>query len=106
MGRFCLALLRVDLQIPASQSLKDRRQVVRSILEQGRRRWNVSVADLGPQGSWDQAQLVFAAIGSSLREVEERIQQIVAYLEKREDTADFEILDKKREVEAYDDLSN
>ena len=41
---FC-GMLFIHLKIPEAVSLKDRRQVTRSILEKARNRFNVSVAD-------------------------------------------------------------
>jgi uncharacterized protein YlxP (DUF503 family) len=74
---FVLAL-EVDLRIPSARSLKDKRQVVKSIVEASRRRFAVSSAEVGEQDSWQRARLGFAVVASSagtadrvLRDVED-----------------------------------
>jgi uncharacterized protein len=60
-----IAALTVDLSIPLSRSLKDRRQVVRSIKDRLRQGFNVSVAELDEAVTWQSATLGIAAISSS-----------------------------------------
>lgn len=57
--------LEVDLRIPSAHSLKDKRQVVTSILEASRRRFAVSSAEIDAQDSWQRAVLGFAVVASS-----------------------------------------
>jgi uncharacterized protein YlxP (DUF503 family) len=60
-----LALLTLELRIEAAQSLKDRRQVVRSLKDRLRAGFNVSVAEMEPATLWNQATIGVAAISSS-----------------------------------------
>jgi hypothetical protein len=60
-----IAALTVDLSIPLSRSLKDRRQVVRSMKDRLRQGFNVSVAELDEAVTWQSATLGIAAISSS-----------------------------------------
>jgi len=72
-----VATLTLELAIEHAQSLKDRRQVVRSLKEKLRHGFNVSVAELDDAIIWNRATLGIAAISNSssylagqLREVE------------------------------------
>ena len=60
-----VAQLTLELRIEHAQSLKDRRQVVRSIKDQLRQSFNVSVAELDEAVTWQSATLGIAAISSS-----------------------------------------
>jgi uncharacterized protein len=60
-----VAALTVELSIPLSRSLKDRRQVVRSMKDRLRQGFNVSVAELDEAITWQSATLGVAAISSS-----------------------------------------
>ncbi len=60
-----LALLTLELRIEAAQSLKDRRQVVRSLKDRLRTSFNVSVAEMEPATLWNQATIGVVAISSS-----------------------------------------
>ena len=72
-----VATLTLELAIEHAQSLKDRRQVVRSLKEKLRHGFNISVAELDDALLWNRATLGIAAISNSsgylagqLREVE------------------------------------
>src|SRR3546814_18004453 len=61
---FVLALA-VDIHVPTSQSLKAKRQVVRSVLQAAQHRFGVSVAEVGGQDTWQRAEPGFAVVASS-----------------------------------------
>ncbi len=60
-----IAFLTLELRIEAAQSLKDRRQVVRSLKDRLRASFNISVAELEPGTLWNQATLGIVSISSS-----------------------------------------
>jgi len=72
-----IATLTLELAIEHAHSLKDRRQVVRSLKDKLRHGFNISVAELDEAVVWNRATLGIVAISSSsaylagqLREVE------------------------------------
>jgi uncharacterized protein len=60
-----VAQLTLELRIEHAQSLKDRRQVVRSMKDQLKQSFNVSVAELDEAVTWQTATLGVAAISRS-----------------------------------------
>lgn len=60
-----VATLTLELAIEHAQSLKDRRQVVRSLKERLRRGFNVSVAELDGAQVWNRATIGVAAVSAS-----------------------------------------
>src|SRR4029077_20658040 len=60
-----IAFLTLELQIEAAQSLKDKRQVVRSLKARLRAHFNVAVAELDPSGLWNRATLGIVGISHS-----------------------------------------
>ena len=60
-----IASLTLELRIEAAQSLKDKRQVVRSVKDRLRASFNVSVAELDPSNLWNQATIGVVAISHS-----------------------------------------
>jgi len=60
-----IAHLTLELRIEAAQSLKDKRQVVRSLKDRLRASFNVSVAELDPSDLWNQATIGVVAISHS-----------------------------------------
>ena len=60
-----IANLTLELRIEHAQSLKDRRQVVRSLKEKLKAGFNVSVAELDEAVTWQSATLGIVAISHS-----------------------------------------
>jgi uncharacterized protein len=60
-----VAQLTLELRIEHAQSLKDRRQVVRSLKDQLRQSFNVSVAEMDEAVTWQAATIGVAAISRS-----------------------------------------
>ena len=69
--------LTLELSIPHAQSLKDRRQVVRSLKDKLRHTFNLSVAEMN-EGStlWNQATIAVAVISSSTQSVTQHLESI------------------------------
>ncbi len=95
-----VATLTVELGIEGAQSLKDRRQVVRSIKDKLRHGFNISVAELDEASLWNRATLGVAAIHGSrdyllgqLREVEEAVYRLASGLGAAVLDAQMEMLD-------------
>jgi uncharacterized protein YlxP (DUF503 family) len=60
-----VALLQVRLHVPGASSLKEKRQVVKSILERARVRFQVAAAEVDEQDVHRIAVLGFAAVSGS-----------------------------------------
>jgi uncharacterized protein len=60
-----IAFLILELRIETAQSLKDRRQVVRSLKDRLRASFNVSVAELDATSLWNQATIGVVSISGS-----------------------------------------
>ena len=60
-----IAFLTVELRIEAAHSLKDKRQVVRSLKDRLRAGFNVSVAEIDPSNLWNQATIGVVSISDS-----------------------------------------
>jgi uncharacterized protein YlxP (DUF503 family) len=60
-----VAQLTLEIRIEHAKSLKDRRQVVRSLKDQLRQDFNVSVAELDEAVTWQSATLGVVAISRS-----------------------------------------
>ena len=60
-----IAFLTLELHIEAAHSLKDRRQVVRSLKDRLRTSFNVSVAELDAAELWNRATIGVVSISHS-----------------------------------------
>ena len=87
-----VAVLRVELFIPGSTSLKDKRAVLRSIKDRLARKFNISIAETDHQDKWQRAEIGIAQVGSDYGFLEQSITKI------------FNILDNQNEFEVTDHL--
>jgi uncharacterized protein YlxP (DUF503 family) len=60
-----IAFLTLELHIEAAQSLKDKRQVLRSLKDRLRGSFNVSVAELDPSSLWNHATIGVVSVSDS-----------------------------------------
>jgi len=60
-----IAFLTLELHVEAAQSIKDRRQVVRSLKDRLRTSFNVSVAELDSAELWNRATIGIVCISHS-----------------------------------------
>ena len=60
-----VAVVRVELHVPQSRSLKQKRAVVKPIVEGLRHRFSLSVAEVGYQDKWQRALIGFAVVSES-----------------------------------------
>ena len=57
-----VAVLKLDLHIPQSRSLKAKRAVVKPIVEGIRHRWAVAIAEVDHQNQWQRTELGVAVV--------------------------------------------
>ena len=60
-----VAQLTLEVRIEHAQSLKDRRQVVRSLKDQLKQGFNISVAEMDDSATWQSATISVVAISRS-----------------------------------------
>jgi len=60
-----VAIVRLELHIPASRSLKEKRAALRPIVEGIRHRFQLSVAEVGYQDKWQRALVGMAVVSDS-----------------------------------------
>ncbi|MEE9239821.1 MAG: DUF503 domain-containing protein, partial [bacterium] len=76
-----VGLLTVDLQIPGSRSLKNKRKVVSSITTKLRQRYNVAVAEVDFQDKWQRCRIGISAISNDSHVVENQLRKALDMIE-------------------------
>jgi uncharacterized protein YlxP (DUF503 family) len=72
---FVLAL-EVEAHLPHARSLKDKRQVLRSILDTAQSRFAVAAAELNHQDKWQRTTLGFATVSGSASHAADVIDEV------------------------------
>jgi uncharacterized protein len=77
-----VGLLTLELQIPDAHSLKDKRQIVRSLKDRLRRHFNVAVAELEYQDVWQRSIIGVVTLSTAEQHVEESLQLVLRESER------------------------
>ena len=76
-----LGVLSVAIHIPAAQSLKQKRFVLKSLKDKVRNKFNVSVAELDGQDKWQVSTLGFAMINNDHRYIDSCLANLKSFVE-------------------------
>ena len=71
----------VELHVHGSQSLKQKRGVVRSVVQRLRNRFNLAVAEIGGQDTWQRAVLGITTTGIDRTHVRGVLTRALAFVE-------------------------
>jgi uncharacterized protein YlxP (DUF503 family) len=71
-----VGLLTLELQIQHAHSLKDKRQVIRSLKDRIRSRFNASVAEVDHQDSWQRSTIAVVTVSGDRPYAEELLQKV------------------------------
>jgi len=71
----------VTLLLHDSRSLKDKRQVLKSVVEKTRGRFNVAVAETGANDLWQRAEIGIAAVGNDGALVNSVLDHVLNFIE-------------------------
>lgn len=91
-----VGVCKVRLRLPENQSLKGKRRVIKSLSQRIRNKFNVSVAEVDDNESWQIATLGITYAGNNARHVDEVINNVVSYIENSRE--DLEIIDTEQET--------
>ena len=72
---------QLKLILPEGNSLKDKRAVIRSILERLRHRFNIAIAEVAEQDILRRAVIGFAAVSNESVHLEKMIQKVINQIE-------------------------
>jgi len=89
------AILHLDLHIPQSTSLKEKRRVLLSLKTKLKNKFNVSVAEVGKQDKWQRALLGLSLISGDQKYLRSQVEKIKNLIER---VHEVEMLDEDLEI--------
>jgi uncharacterized protein YlxP (DUF503 family) len=95
-----VGILRLTLYIPGASSLKEKRQVLRKVVDRLRARFNVSVAEVGDNDVWQRAVVGIAAVANDHSFVNEVLDKCA-----RDAGNIAEIINREMEIETYSEMN-
>ena len=76
-----VGVLQVEISIPDAMSLKDKRQVVKSLAAHIRNKFNVSVAEVDDLDVWRRATLGVAVVSNEAKFANQVLSKVVDHVE-------------------------
>lgn len=76
-----VAICVLELYIPGVNSLKAKRQVIKSLVQRMRNKFNVSIAETGNQDLWQRVELGMAVVCHNGAGADSIMEKIFAFLE-------------------------
>jgi len=91
-----VGVARVSLRIPENMDLKGKRQVLKSIISRVRNKFDVAVAEVDDNDSWQLAAIGICCISNNKRHSNQVLSKVVNFIENSR--FDVEILDYSIEI--------
>lgn len=79
-----IGFCHLDLYLPECASLKQKRNVIKSITTRTRNKFNVSVSELGDNDRWQRAQLGVATVTNDSRYANQILSKVVDLIERED----------------------
>lgn len=86
----------LEFRLPENGSLKGKRQLLRSVTQRVRSRFNVAVAEMAGQDSWQKAVLGISCVSTSGPHCHEMLEGVVGFIQR--ERLDAELLDYSIEI--------
>lgn len=74
-----IGVLQLEMHLPQSHSLKEKRSVVKSLRDQLRSRFNVTVAEVDANETWQRVRIGVAAVGDDRPYVAGLLRQVTGW---------------------------
>jgi len=94
-----VGVCQLELFLHENFSLTGKRQVLRSIVQRARKRFNISIAEVQDQDLWQKAVLGICAVGNDRQHINSILDQVIHFIE---DTQLTDVADSQIEILNYE----
>ena len=98
-GTMHVGMCRVWLEVPENASLKDKRQVLRSLIQRVRNKFDVAIAEVDAQDRWQTACLGITTVSGDAKHANEVLSKVVDFIQ--DTRLDAQLYDYELEVYAF-----
>ncbi|MDT7880405.1 MAG: DUF503 domain-containing protein [Candidatus Hydrothermia bacterium] len=86
-----IGVLEIEIFIPYSTSIKEKRYIVKSIKDKVKSKYNVSIAELDYHDAWQRSKIGFACLSNSVSYINSYLMDLLKFLQE----------DKRFEITIY-----
>ena len=94
-----IGICKIRLRLPENGSLKEKRQVLKSLTTRVKNRYNVAIAEVDDQDLWQLATLGIACVSNSAQYADEMLAKTVEFI--IHSRLDLEMLDYDIEIISF-----
>lgn len=94
----CVVHLRLFLF--SVQTLKEKRGIVKSLLEKARQKFGIAIAEIGDHDLWQSSRIGIAMVGNDKGQLEKQLGKILAFIEQG---SDLEVVSAHHEIWGFKD---
>ena len=91
-----VAVCRLTLRLPENHDLKGKRRAVGSLCSKVRNKFNVSIAEVGDNDSWQMATLGITCTSNDAARADNMVSAVVDFIASGRE--DVEIMDQEQEI--------
>jgi Uncharacterized protein conserved in bacteria len=91
-----IGVCKLELRLPENQSLKGKRQVIKSIITRLQNKYNISVAEVDNQDLWQLATLGVTCVSNHRRHADEILATVIKFVVQN--YPDLELLSSEVEI--------
>ena len=91
-----VGVCRLTFHLPGNGSLKGKRHVAHSLISRLRQRFNLSVAEVDAQDTWQTLVVGFACVSNQTQHANQMLDTVLDYVERLH--LDAELIDVQREM--------
>ena len=91
-----IGIATVTLRIPENDNLKGKRRIVHSIASRARSRFNVAIAEVGENESWQTALLGIVCVSNDRRHADSILASVLNFV--TDNPGDAEVVDTHTEI--------
>jgi uncharacterized protein YlxP (DUF503 family) len=91
-----VGVIELTLHLPESHSLKDKRQIITSLMARVRQRFEVAIAEVEENDRWQIAKLGASCVSNSRQHADEVLNHVRRYIE--ETRPDISVTDTEIEI--------
>jgi uncharacterized protein len=91
-----VGICRIKLHLSESQSLKDKRRIVKSVITRLKNQYNISIAEVDDQDLWQLITLGISCVSNQNQHVDETLSKVINYIISN--YPELEIVDHQTEI--------
>jgi len=77
-----IGICHLDFLIHDNLSLKGKRQVLRKVIDKVKKKYNVSVAEVGDNNKWQRSQVGLCVVGNDRKHINSSLDKIIDFIDE------------------------